>query len=343
MLKFFRKKAVTKFVLWLLLLLILPAFVMWGTANISRKGPRYVGIVHGKKVSFDDLSGSLTAIRCQLIMNYWNQDRILKEVLNDRRLLAKLAWERLITLREAQIKKVRVTNAEVIDYIRSHPLFLRNKIFDEKVYAYILQYNMGLSPRTFEEVTRENLMLSKLRQNVARDVKVSDEEVLDAFKVRSERAKVKYCLIEATGYGKDAFARASETAKKFADLMQAEKDTFEGACAKLGLKPGETGLFSRDEAIEGLGESKALWEASFALGEGKVSGPIEVKGGAVIIMPVTLQRFDRKTFDEKKAEFEKIALQQKSVWTLNRWLNSLTSQATLNIDLDNIDKYYERG
>jgi len=342
MLKFFRTKGVTKFVLWLLLILILPAFVMWGTASISRKGPRYVGIVHGKKVSFDDLAGSIAGIRSQLIMNYWNQDHILKETLNDRTLLAKLGWERIVTLREARLEKVTVADAEVIQYIRSHPLFLRNNAFDEKVYAYILQYNMGLSPRTFEEITRENLMLSKLRQDVTRDVKASDQEVLDAYRAQTERAKVKYCLFEAKGPAGDAFARAAESGGKIAELMRGGGETFEGACAKLGLKAGETGLFSRDEAIEGLGAARPLWEAAFALGEGKVSAPIEVKGGAVIITPVALQRFDEKAFGEKKAESEKIVLQQKQVRVMNQWLNALLAGATLKIDLDNIDQYYER-
>ena len=46
MLKIFRKKIVSKVILWGLLILILPAFVMWGSASMSRSKDKEIGRAH---------------------------------------------------------------------------------------------------------------------------------------------------------------------------------------------------------------------------------------------------------------------------------------------------------
>src|SRR3989338_10475107 len=80
MLKIFRKKIVSKIILWGLLILILPAFVMWGNASMSRskeKGPKYAGRIDDKKVSLGEFYGALAGVRSQIILNYFNQPKIL--------------------------------------------------------------------------------------------------------------------------------------------------------------------------------------------------------------------------------------------------------------------------
>ena len=179
MLKFFRSKNVTKFVLWVIIILILPAFVLFGTERLSlKKGPKFAGFINSKKVSFDAMYESMIAVRSQLVLNYWNDPDKFREVANDRPFIAKLAWDRLIMLAEAKKNKIAVTDREVANYLRNHPIFLRNGVFDDKLYQYILQYNMGLSPRSFEEIVRDNLKVIKLEALVLKDEKVKEDEWL---------------------------------------------------------------------------------------------------------------------------------------------------------------------
>lgn len=105
MLKIFRKKIVSRLILWGLLILILPAFVMWGSASMSRskdKGPSYVGIINNKKISFEQLYQAITGVRSQIILSYYNQPQILDALLNNKPMLAKIAWDRILMLDEPE-------------------------------------------------------------------------------------------------------------------------------------------------------------------------------------------------------------------------------------------------
>lgn len=203
MLKFFRKKNIAKMVFWGLLILILPAFVLWGTGSLSRpkeKGPSFVGIIDKKKVSFNEFFENLTAMRTLLILNYFNQPQILDAFLKNKPLLAKLAWDRLVMLKEAKKYKIKIPDKDVINYIRSHPLFLRNGKFDDKIYGYVLQYNMGLNPRSFEEMIRSNLEVQGLNEVLTKDLNITDEEVRTEYKKDYEKFKISYVLIETKSY-----------------------------------------------------------------------------------------------------------------------------------------------
>jgi len=192
MLKLFRKKNVARLVLWGILILILPAFVIWGSGSLGgsrEKGPTFVGLINNKKVSFDDFAESLHAIRCQIILNYFNQPKVLDLFLNDKPFMGRLAWDRLIMAKEARKQKIKVPDQNVVNFIRSHPLFLRNGVFDEKLYDYILRNNVGMDPRTFEEIVRDNLAIKRLNDMLTKDIKITDPEILEAYKKDGEKNK----------------------------------------------------------------------------------------------------------------------------------------------------------
>lgn len=184
MLKFLRHKNVSKIVLWGILILILPAFVIWGTGSLSgskEKGPKCVGTVSGKKVSFEEFAGAITGTKCQVILNYFDKPETLDALLKNRGFVAKLAWDRIIMLREAGKYKLRASDNEVSDYIRSHPIFMRNGSFDPEFYQYVLNRNIGIEARSFEEIVRENIILKKLRMILTKDISGdgADEKALE--------------------------------------------------------------------------------------------------------------------------------------------------------------------
>lgn len=225
MLKFFRQKHIAKIVFWALVILILPAFVLWGTGGIGRskeKGPSYVGLIDRKKISFEDLAENMTGIRSLLVLNYFARPQVLDTFLNNKPLVAKLAWERLICLREARKHKIKIPDKDVIAYIRSHPIFLRNGSFDSRIYGYVLTHNIGLAPRSFEEIVRENLMIQRLKDIIAKDITVSDEEVLKEYKEENEKLKISYIL---TGT-KDFEDKVSMDDKTIKDYYEKHKSEF---------------------------------------------------------------------------------------------------------------------
>jgi peptidyl-prolyl cis-trans isomerase D len=199
MLKYFRKKIVMKVILWGLVIIVVPAFVLWGGAGTSRdknKGPDYVGTVDGKKVSFEDLYNAMTGVRSQVVLNYFNQPKVLEAILTNKGLMAKLGWDRIIMLSEAKNMKIAATDREVVAEIQSHPLFSREGSFDERLYGYILSNSMGLEPRTFEEAVRGNIMMRKVGAYLTRDLKLSDEEIASDYRIEFGKIKISYILLE---------------------------------------------------------------------------------------------------------------------------------------------------
>ena len=137
MLKLLRHKRVAKLVLWGILILILPAFVIWGAGSVGRskeKGPAFVGLIHNKKISFDAFAESITDMRVQIMLNFYSQQQILENLLKNKELLGKMAWDRLIMAAEAKKGRFKATNAEVVNYVRSLPLFMQNGRFNDRMY-----------------------------------------------------------------------------------------------------------------------------------------------------------------------------------------------------------------
>ncbi len=198
MLKVFRNKNVARAVLWGILILILPAFIWWGAGSVgpsSKKGPKFAGTIEGKTVSFDDFAKSVTGVRCQIVLNYFNQSKTLNTILRNQAFVGKLAWDRLIMTKEARRAGIKVSDKEVIDFISTHPLFFRDGRFDERGYDYFLRNSLGIDPRNFEEVVRENLTIQKVTDRLTKNVKVTDDEVLRNYEKDNSRFKISYFLI----------------------------------------------------------------------------------------------------------------------------------------------------
>lgn len=396
MLKLFRQKNITKMVLWGLLILILPAFVLWGTGSLSgtkNKGPKFVGLVRGKKVTFENFANSIVSMRTQLLLNYYNQPKILENLLNNKEFLGRIAWDRIIIMGEIKQSGIRVSDKEVIDYVRTLPIFLRDGTFDERFYQYILRNNLAMTPRNFEEMIRENLQMKQLNDIMSKDIKVTDEEVAESYRKDNQKIKVLYLFIpysdftskvtltdkeikdyydahkdEITITPKDDNAlqarpatfeeakgaietklreeRAVPLAVKYAGeeqkniLETMRSDTFENAAKKFGHRLKETPLFAKGESLEEIGEASLIIEAAGAMKTGSLSGLLPLKKGAIIFKVVDIQKVDEEKFKKEKEDYLKKALEQKKEAHLSNWLRGLESQATLNIDLNDYDKYY---
>ncbi|MBI5144263.1 MAG: SurA N-terminal domain-containing protein [Candidatus Omnitrophica bacterium] len=198
MLKFFRQKRIMKIIFWGLVTLILPAFVlleMKGMWRSKEKGSNFVGTVDAEKISFEELSESTAGVRSQMILNYFGQPEVLDAFFKNKPLLTMLGWKRLVLLKEAEKYNIKILDKEVITYIRSHPLFSRNGNFDSRRYRHILRYNIGLSPRNFEEIVRGNLTIQKLKEILSKNVTVSEEEILREYKRDNEKIKISYILV----------------------------------------------------------------------------------------------------------------------------------------------------
>ena len=171
LLKFLRKKKTMKRIIWGLAILIIPAFVIWGagSSDKKKKGPDYAGKIYNRKISIDEYADMWRVTRDQAIRSFGANIPV--------EFIDQLAWNRLLLLEEAKRLNTPVSNDEVVERVVSFPLFQRDGRFDKKIYKSILKEGA----RGFEEKIRDDIRISKLRENIVSNVFVSEEEVKEEY------------------------------------------------------------------------------------------------------------------------------------------------------------------
>lgn len=202
-----------KRIMWGLAILIIPAFVIWGSGSASRKkeqGPDYAGKIFGKKVSLEEYADMWQVTRDYAIRAFGTN--VPPEFIDQ------LAWSRLILLEEAKREKITVKDSEVVNKIMSFPAFQREGIFDKKLYQSVL----GESARGFEEKLRDDIQISKLKENIVSKVSITDEELNEEYKKKFEKIKADYILIPFKDFEKDVTYEESS----LLDFYRKNKATF---------------------------------------------------------------------------------------------------------------------
>ena len=194
MLKLLRNKKLAKKVWIALAIMVLPAFVFWGfgSARSGQKDNPYAGEIFGKKITTLELNEATDAVKNMAIMRYGDKFAEIEKILN----LKNRAWQRLILLREAKMRKLTASDREVIALIESYPFFQANGVFNKRAYNEVLQYVFRTRPRDFEEETRQNIIITKLYEQLTNNIKVDDKEVRDTYIKVNSQGKKKFQLDE---------------------------------------------------------------------------------------------------------------------------------------------------
>lgn len=283
MLKILYKKKIAKKIWIVLAIMILPAFVLWGSNSmVKNKEPKEsgpAGEIFGQKISALEYRDAYNATRNQAIIQLGDNFSKVEKYLN----LDSQAWDRLILLEEAKKRSITASNQEIIDLIQNYP-FLKNKgRFDDNMYQEMVKYVFNTQPRDFEEQTRGNLILSKLFKEVTSGVQMSGQEIRTEYEKANEEASLYYIAALPADFTKKASAGEKEI-KDYYDTNRLEfkrplsfnleyvssesKDKIESLLphinkkdyyykivsqAKLELK--ETGFFSETTPLPGIGWS----------------------------------------------------------------------------------------
>ena len=310
-LKLFRSKKFTKRTLILLLILIIPAFVLWGVGNLG-SGPKPIGKIDGKAVYPRDLEKSAEGIKAQILFSHGNNFNVFSQILKNRVLINYMAWERLILLNASRGKSPKIKNQDVISFISQHPIFQRNGVFDPAVYNYVLRNALSTDPRRFEELIRENLAIHFFRQSLLDGIEVSDEEVFEEFGKVSDKVTLSYVFIDKDSFLNEVSVNTEEAktyydankdeffdeAKVEVDCIEipfqdaAERNSaigklkeslpglvknsaeFKKTAAEYGLTYAAPRPFSQGEIPDGLTFFKDFQIEAFRLEEGEISSPL---------------------------------------------------------------------
>lgn len=164
MLEVLRKKGVNKTILWIIAIIVILSFGVFGTAYRLDNSVNSAGTIYGHSVNIKDFQEAYLDARDQAIRLYG--DEFFK---NGNRIdLEQETWDRLILLKEAQKHDIRVTDEEVVAYIAAVPFFQRSGQFDQTLYEEIVQNPriFDRSTHDFEEGIRKQLIIKKLIETV---------------------------------------------------------------------------------------------------------------------------------------------------------------------------------
>ncbi|MCX7926772.1 MAG: peptidyl-prolyl cis-trans isomerase [Candidatus Omnitrophica bacterium] len=268
--------------------LILPGFLFFGIyssfRSLSRQTENAYGWLFGKPIKEEDYVAAAKAIDIQLKVSLGEAFYQLQKFFPR----DELVRQRLVMLNEIKKRKIRVSDKEVIDQIQKDPSFYRKGVFDKELYEQIIRYGLGISARNYEEITRQNLAIRKLFEEVTKSVLVSDEDLKEIYQKENQQFSVTYIAAIPESFINslepteeqlrqyfEEHAGEFQTKERFVleyvklenkdqipDLTQrlSNKQTFEKICQDYNLTAMTTEPFSLNESniIPSIGLSKEL-------------------------------------------------------------------------------------
>ncbi len=193
-----------------IIIIVIFTFLFWGPGMIGE--PReYAGQIFGKNISMEKYYNSIFSTEIESRLLYGEQFERFRRFLN----IEERAWERLILLREARRQGIRVTDKEVIRQIEGFPFFRDEQGFNQNRYQQFLQFVLQITPRTFESIIKESLLLEKLRERIVAGITVSDEEVREEFTRRTQKIKAIFVVADKELFRQKVSATEEEILKYY--------------------------------------------------------------------------------------------------------------------------------
>ena len=284
MLKVLRNKKTAKKIWIGLAIIIIPAFTLWGFSGAfrSRQETAPVGKIFGRNISNIEFKDAVAAMKTMALMRFGDKLAEVQQYLD----LEAQAWERLVVLAEAKKRHITASDKEIVQNIENSPYFQSQGVFNNKIYNEVLRYSLRIQPRTFEELTRQNIIIAKLYQQVTNKVSLSDEQIRKEYARINQEISISYSASLVSDFAKDI----TPTEEQIQNYYQNNKSTFKQpatfnllyvliadddkakslnlllkkhlklteAARELNLETKETGLFNADNSIPGLGFSPEL-------------------------------------------------------------------------------------
>ena len=197
MLKTFRDNLkYLSWIIWVVIaVFILFIFVDFGSINLGDTvASDAAASIGGLEVSYAEFERSYRQTEDFYRQTYGDQfnRELAQQIGLPQQVLDQLIAEKII-LEEADRMGLRVTDDELVQFIAEIPAFQFSdgRFVGEERYSQILRSN-GLTVDDFEEGARSDLLTQKVRAVLTENIYVSDQEVVDDYKTRTETASIRY-------------------------------------------------------------------------------------------------------------------------------------------------------
>lgn len=201
MLSALRHKGVAKKILWVVTIVIVLSFVLFGTAWNLDNSINRAGKINGRTITISDFQRAYYDTRDAAIMMYGDKFFKYGHRLN----LEAQTWDRLILLDEAKRRGIKVSDQDVVNTIAAIPFFQSEGKFDQVKYAMIVQNPQGFARKTneFEQGVRSQLMIKQLIESAVGNINLSAEDLKKEFVLKNEKIQLTYALFDPLKAAKD--------------------------------------------------------------------------------------------------------------------------------------------
>jgi peptidyl-prolyl cis-trans isomerase D len=179
---------------------IVVVFVFWGVGSWTSHREGIVATVNGESISLEDYRNAynrlLEQARQSLGANL--NDELLKTLQIPKQALDQLI-DRTLMKQAAEGLKLRVSDEELVQSIRSTPAFQSGGVFDHRRYQQILSLNR-MTPEIFELNQRDSLLIDKLVRLVTDSVKVSETEAESWYNWNQAAVKFDFVVLDFDRY-----------------------------------------------------------------------------------------------------------------------------------------------
>ena len=196
----FNKLIANKFIWIGFVFLIVVSFAFMGATGSGRAADAAdraaAGTLFGERISGEQFHRAYVHSYMALVLAVGQAVPINTEL---RAELEEQAWRRLAALKAGHRLGLRTSDREVIEAIRSYPVFQESGAFSPDYYrGFVQKYlaSMGFSAGQFEEYVAEELVLEKVRRMVAESVLITPEEVDRVLSQYTDEWTVQYVVLD---------------------------------------------------------------------------------------------------------------------------------------------------
>ena len=190
------RKNAGSWIIKLLLGAVVVVFIFWGVGPDQQNSNATVATVDGEPIGYAEFSQTyrnlMENIRRQLGGNITEE---MIAALNLKEQAVNQLVDRRIILNQGDQMGFKVTDEELAASIRSIPGFQSGGGFDTQIYQQVLS-RMGLTPDAFEAMQREELLIQKVNDFIARGVNVSDEEAASWYQWQNTEMDIEYLRVD---------------------------------------------------------------------------------------------------------------------------------------------------
>jgi parvulin-like peptidyl-prolyl isomerase len=208
--KFLRKRKNVRIILWIITILIIPGFFLWGVGIEGSRKSQFAAVVNREPITLREFYDQLWKVEekyKELFGENYNQ---LRDKLNlEKNVLESMIREKLL-FQEARKRRIKVYKNEIINVIKQDPAFKNEKgEFDEEKYKQILSSYPDEELVKIEDQIRKEILIQKLEE------KEIDDYLKNAGNEKLNREDIRKMILwqKREKYFEDWYKKLREKAK----------------------------------------------------------------------------------------------------------------------------------